>query len=122
MKRVAKETSYRKPILVICMATIVVIILATACVKKFISKYNECVERVPSSDWFEEDLEETFLTTCVHVLNIDDDGDGRVVVEIYVEGVNGCGGTYYRCLYAIDIIDIFNIHWALVRYIETSRR
>ena len=55
MKSEAKETSYRQPILIICVSTIVVIILATACVKKFISKYNECVERVPSSDWFEED-------------------------------------------------------------------
>lgn len=117
MKREAKETSYRQPILVICMSTVVVIILATACVIKFISKYNECVELVPSADWFEEDLEETFLTPCVHVLNIDENGNGRVVVEIYVENPNGCGGAYYRCLYAIDIMNIFNIHWFLVKYI-----
>lgn len=99
-----------------CIAVIALIITATGWVKKSISNYNYCIDNIPSANWFEEDLEGPFLTTGVYVLDIDDEGDGLVVVQIYIEEPNGWG-RYYRCLYRLKSFDSLNWHWELVRYI-----
>ena len=98
-----------------CIAVIALIITATGWVKKSISNYNECIDNIPSETWFEEELEKTFLTTDLYVLDIDDFEYGSVVVTIKL-WVNS-QEQYYRCLYKLKSSDSLNWHWELVRYI-----
>lgn len=115
MKTKTKETPDWGIILAICIGVVVLVILVTFWVKKSISNYNECIDNIPSAFWFEEDLEETFLTTDVYVLDIDDTGDGMIVVLIRI-GIDD-QEQYYRCLYTLKSFDSLNWHWELVRWI-----
>ena len=98
-----------------CIAVIALIITATGWVKKSISNYNYCIDNIPSENWFEEELEKTFLTTDLYVLDIDDTGEGQIVVliKIWIHDQE----QYYRCLYKLKSFDSLNWHWELVRYI-----
>lgn len=115
MKTKTKETPDWGIILAICIGVVVLVILVTFWVKKSISNYNECIDNIPSEIWFEEELEETFLTTDVEVLDIDDTGDGMIIVLIKI-GIDD-QEQYYRCLYTLKSFDLLNWHWKLVRYI-----
>ena len=115
MKKEAKETPDWRFILTICIGVVVLAILVTVWVKKSIENRNECIDNIPSKNWFEEDLEETFLTTDVYVLDIDDCEYGEVVVTIKI-WVNS-QVQYYRCLYKLKSFDSLNWHWELVRYV-----
>ena len=114
-KKETTETPDWKIILAIGIAAVALVVLVTFWVKKSISNYNECAKLVPLENWFEEDLEKTFLTTDVYVLDIDDFKYGAVVVTIKI-WVNS-QMQYYRCLYKVKIHDSFNWHWELVRYV-----
>lgn len=115
MKKEAKETPEWGIILAICIGVVVLAILVTVWVKKSIENRNECTDNIPSKNWFEEDLEKKFLTTDLYVLDIDDMGDGRIVVliKIWIHDQE----QYYRCLYKLKSFDSLNWHWKLVRYI-----
>lgn len=115
MKKEAKETPEWGIILAICIGVVVLVILVTFWVKKSISNYNECIDNIPSKIWFEEELEKTFLTTDLYVLDIDDTGEGQIIVliKIWIDNQE----QYYRCLYKLKSFDSFNWHWELVRYI-----
>ena len=115
MKKEAKETPDWRLILTICIGVVVLAILVTVWVKKSIENRNECIDNIPSKIWFEEDLEETFLTTNVCVLDIDDPGDGMIIVLIKI-GIDN-QEQYYRCLYTLKSFDSLNWHWELVRYV-----
>ena len=115
MKKEARETPDWKIILTICIGVVVLVVLVTFWVKKSITNYNECAKLVPLENWFEEDLEETFLTTDVYVLDIDDCEYGVVVITIKI-WVNSQVQNY-RCLYKVKSYDSLNWHWELVRYI-----
>ena len=115
MKTKTKETPDRGIILAICIGVVVLVILVTFWVKKSISNYNECTDNIPSEIWFEKELEKTFLTTDVYVLDIDDTGDGMIVVLIKI-GIDD-QEQYYRCLYTLKSFDSLNWHWELVRYV-----
>lgn len=115
MKKEAKETPDWGIILAICIGVVVLVILVTFWVKKSISNYNECIDNIPSKIWFEEELAETFLTTDVDVLDIDDTGDGMITVLIKI-GIDD-QEQYYRCLYTLKSFDSLNWHWELVRWI-----
>ena len=115
MKKESKETPDWRFILTICIGVVVLAILVTVWVKKSIENRNECIDNIPSKFWFEEDLEETFLTTDVYVLDIDDCEYGAVVVTIKI-WVNS-QLQYYRCLYKLKSFDSLNWHWELVRYV-----
>ena len=115
MKKEAKETPKWKIILAICISVAALIITATGWVKKSITNYNDCAKLVPTEHWFEEELEKTFLTTDLYVLDIDDFEYGSVVVTIKL-WVNS-QEQYYRCLYTLKSYDSLNWHWELVRYI-----
>ena len=114
-KKETTEIPDWKIILAIGIAAVALVVLVTFWVKKSISNYNECAKLVPLENWFEEDLEETFLTTDVYVLDIDDFEYGAVVVTIKI-WVNS-QMQYYRCLYKVKSHDSFNWHWELVRYV-----
>lgn len=115
MKKEAKETPEWGIILAICIGVVVLVILVTFWVKKSISNYNECIDNIPSETWFEEELEKTFLTTDLYVLDIDDMGEGQIVVliKIWIHDQE----QYYRCLYKLKSFDSFNWHWKLVKYV-----
>ena len=115
MKKEAKETPDWEIILDICISAVLLAILGTFWVKKYISNYNECIDNIPSENWFEEELEKTFLTTDLYVLDIDDAGDGQIVIliKIWIHDQE----QYYRCLYKLKSFDLLNWHWELVRYI-----
>lgn len=115
MKKESKETPDWRVILTICITVVVLAILVIVWVRKSISNYNECIDNIPSENWFEEDLEATFLTTDLYVLDIDDTGDGMIIVLIKI-GIHD-QEQYYRCLYTLKSFDSFNWHWELVRYI-----
>lgn len=115
MKTKTKETPDWGIILAIYIGVVVLVILVTFWVKKSISNYNECIDNIPSETWFEEELEETFLTTDVDVLDIDDTGDGQIIVLIKI-GIDD-QEQYYRCLYTLKSFDSLNWHWELVRWI-----
>ena len=115
MKKEARETPDWKIILAICIGVVVLVVLVTFWVKKSITNYNECAKLIPSENWFEEDLEETFLTTDVYVVDIDDCEYGAVVITIKI-WVNSQVQNY-RCLYKVKSYDSLNWHWELVRYI-----
>lgn len=114
-KKETTETPDWKIILAICFAVVTLVALVTLWVKKSKSNYNDCINNFPSF-WIDEELEDVFLTNGVYVLDIDDDGEGFVIVEINVSEPNG-GDRYYRCLYKVKSHDSFNWHWELVRYI-----
>lgn len=116
MKKEAKETPDWEIIIYICISAVLLAIFGTFWVKKSRANYNYCIDNIPSASWFEEDLEEPFLTTSVYVLDIDDEGDGFIIVQIYIEEPNGWG-RYYRCLYKLKSFDSLNWHWELVRYV-----
>lgn len=115
MKKEAKETPDWGIILAICIGVVVLVILVTFWVKKSISNYNECIDNIPSETWFEEELEKKFLTTDLYVLDIDDTGEGQIVVliKIWIHDQE----QYYRCLYTLKSFDSLNWHWELVRWI-----
>ena len=115
MKQEAKETPDWGIILAICIGVVVLVILVTFWVKKSISNYNECIDNIPSETWFKEELEKTFLTTDLYVLDIDDMGEGQIVVsiKIWIHDQE----QYYRCLYKLKSFDSFNWHWKLARWI-----
>lgn len=115
MKKEAKETPDWRLILTICITVVALVILVIFWVKKSIENYNECIDNIPSETWFEEELEKTFLTTDLYVLDIDDPGDGMIIVliKIWIDNQE----QYYRCLYKLKSFDSFNWHWELVRYI-----
>lgn len=115
MKKEVKETTDWGIILAICIGVVVLVILVTFWVKKSISNYNECIDNIPSETWFEEELEKTFLTTDLYVLDIDDTGDGMITVLIKI-GIHD-QEQYYRCLYKLKSFDSLNWHWELVKYI-----
>nr|DAW66280.1 MAG TPA: hypothetical protein [Caudoviricetes sp.] len=118
MKKEAKETPDWKIILAICIsvvALVILVILVTFWVKKSIENYNDCAKLVPTEHWFEEELEKTFLTTDLYVVDIDDFEYGSVVVTIKI-WVNS-QVQYYRCLYKLKSFDSFNWHWELVKYV-----
>lgn len=115
MKKETKETPDWKIILTICIGVVALVILVTVWVRKSISNYNYCIDNIPSENWFEEDLEEPFLTTDLYVLDIDDMGEGQIVVsiKIWIHDQE----QYYRCLYKLKSFDSLNWHWELVRYV-----
>ncbi len=115
MKTKAKETPDWEIIIDICISAVLLAILGTFWVKKYISNYNECIDNIPSENWFEEELEKTFLTTDLYVLDIDDAGDGQIVVLIKIWIYDQ--EQYYRCLYKLKSFDSFNWRWELVRYV-----
>ena len=115
MKKEAKETPDWRVILTICIGVVVLAILVTDWVKKSIENRNECIDNIPSETWFEEELEKTFLTTNLYVLDIDDTGEGQIIVliKIWIDNQE----QYYRCLFTLKSFDSLNWHWELVRYI-----
>lgn len=116
MKKEVKGSPDWKIILAICFAVATLVVLVTVWVKKSKSNYNDCIDNIPSAFWFEEMLEEVFLTINVEVLDIDEEESGCVVVEVSVEEPNGWS-RYYRCLYKVRSYDSLNWHWELVRYV-----
>ncbi len=115
MKKEAKETPDWGIILTICISAVLLVILVTFWVRKSIENYNECIDNSPSKNWFEEDLETTFLSTAVYVLDVNDEIKGEIIVTIKVEIQDK--EQYYRCLYKLKSYDTFNWHWELVRYV-----
>lgn len=116
MKQNAKETPDWIIILTtICITVVALVILLIFWVKKSIENYNECIDNIPSETWFEEELEKTFLTTDLYVLDIDDAGDGMIIIliKIWIHDQE----QYYRCLYKLKSFDSLNWHWELVKYI-----
>ena len=115
MKKEAKESPDWEIILDICISAVLLAILGTFWVKKSRSNYNYCIDNIPSENWFEEELEKTFLTTDLYVLDIDDLGDGQIVVliKIWIHDQE----QYYRCLYKLKSFGLLNWHWELVRYV-----
>lgn len=115
MKKESKETPDCRFILTICIGVVVLAILVTVWVKKSIENRNECIDNIPSENWFEEELEKKFLTTDLYVLDIDDMGEGQIIVliKIWIDNQE----QYYRCLYKLKSFDSLNWHWKLVRYI-----
>lgn len=98
-----------------------VFILIMACVffivKVDIKRYAETCANPPSEFWIEEDLEMVFLTTQLYVMDIDNQGDGLLIVKVklYDEG------TYhtYRCLYKVKRKrPCGNFVWEFERYVE----
>ena len=114
-KKETTETPDWKIILTIGIAAVALVVLVTFWVKKSISNYNDCIDNIPSDFWFEEELEKKFLTTDLYVLDIDDMGDGGIVVTIKVEIEDNV--QYYRCLYRLKSYDSLNWHWELVKYV-----
>lgn len=78
-------------------------------------KYDETCSNPPNEFWIEEELEMVFLTTDIYVLDIDNLGDGLLVVkvEIYDEGAE----RIYRCLYKVKRRWIGDFIWEMDRYV-----
>jgi len=95
------------------------IAFAIACifliVKLDIKKYDEACSNPPHEFWIEEDLEMVFLTTQVNVLEIDNNGDGLLIVKVrlYDEGAY----RTYRCLYKVKRRWIGDFAWEFERYV-----
>ena len=114
-KKETTETPGWIIILTICIGIVTLVALVTLWVKKSKSNYNDCIDNIPSAFWFEEELEKKFLTTNLDVVDIDDTGEGEIVVTIKV-GIEDTE-QYYRCLYILKSYDSFNWHWELVKYV-----
>lgn len=80
-----------------------------------IKKYDETCSNPPNEFWIEEDLEMVFLTTGVHILDIDNLGDGLLVVEVEVYYEEGY--RTYRCLYKVERRWIGDFIWEMDRYV-----
>ena len=95
------------------------IALAIVCifliVKLDITRYDETCSNTPGEFWIEEDLEMVFLTTEVYVLEVDNLGDGLLIVKVrlYDEGVY----RTYRCLYKVKRRWIGDFVWGFERYV-----
>ena len=80
-----------------------------------IKKYDETYSNPPDEFWIEEDLEMVFLTTELYVIDIDNLGDGRLVVKVKLYDEEG--ETIHRCLYKIERRWIGDFIWEMDRYI-----
>lgn len=78
-------------------------------------RYDEACSNPPSKIWIEEDLEIVFLTTQVNVLEMDDQGNGLLIVKvrIYDEGAY----RIYRCLYKVERRYVADFFWKFERYV-----
>lgn len=83
-------------------------------IKLDIERYDTACSNPPHRFWIEEDLEVVFLTTQVNILEIDNGGDGFLVVKvrIYNEGAY----RTYRCLYKVKRRWIADFVWKFERY------
>lgn len=83
-------------------------------VKIDIKRYDETCANPPGKFWIEEDLEMVFLTTQVNVLEIDNNGDGLLIVKVrlYDEGAY----RTYRCLYKVERRFIADFVWEFERH------
>lgn len=84
-------------------------------VKLDIKRYDETCSNPPGEFWIEEDLEIVFLTTQVNVFEIDNHGDGLLIVKVrlYDEGAY----RTYRCLYKVERKWIGDFVWEFERYV-----
>lgn len=104
-----------KNVIFIFLGIVLVIICLFLIVRLDRKRYDEACSNPPSEVWIEEDLEMVFLTTQVHVLEIDDQSDGVLIVKvrIYDEGAY----RIYRCLYEVKRYRLSYYTWELVRYV-----
>lgn len=105
-----------KVFLIIILLEIIALIGAIFWLVRFDNKeYKKICSTPPHSFWLEEDLEIIFLTTQVNVLDIDNHGDGNMILKIsvYHEG----GYRIYHCLYVVERIWIATFKWKFERYV-----
>lgn len=109
MKRRLKNVIFILSLIVLVAICIFLIVILD------IKRYDEACSNPPSEVWIEEDLEMVFLTTQVHVLEIDDQSDGVLIVKvrIYDEGAY----RIYRCLYEVKRYMLSYYAWEFVRYV-----
>ena len=84
-------------------------------------KYDEACSNPPGEMWIEEDLEAVFLTTQLTVLEIDDSGDGSLVVTVciydeYYDEYEEKAYHVYRCLYEVKK-HVGYYSWEFIRYV-----
>ena len=102
----------------VCLLIILTIVCLFFVVKLDIKRYDETCCKTPSKIWIEEDLEIVFLTTQVNVLEIDNQGDGLLIVEVllYDEYDEESYRTYH-CLYKVKRRWIGYFVWEFERYV-----
>ena len=105
----------RKNVIFIFSVIALVVICLFLIVRLDRKRYDEVCSNPPSKIWIEEDLEMVFLTTQVHVLEIDDQSDGVLIVKvrIYDEGAY----RIYHCLYEVKRYRLSYYTWEFVRYV-----
>lgn len=110
-----ERTSKNLFLIVILFLTILSATVVCFIVQLDKKRYDEACSNPPSKIWIEEDLEMVFLTTQVNVLEMDDQGDGLLIVKvrIYDEGAY----RIYRCLYKVERRYIVDFVWKLERYV-----
>lgn len=104
-----------KDIIIVCLLAILIMVCIFFIVKIDIKRYDETCANPPGKFWIEEDLEMVFLTTQVNVLEIDNHGDGLLIVKVrlYDEGAY----RTYRCLYKVERKWIGDFIWEFERYV-----
>jgi hypothetical protein len=107
-----------KDIIIDCLLTILIIVGIFFIVKIDIKRYDETCCNTPGEFWIEEDLEMVFLTTQVNVIEIDDLGDGLLIVKVLVYDEESY--CTYRCLYKVKRKWIGVFVWEFERYVTTS--
>ena len=112
LKQMSKKCKNRIITLSLIAFAIICIFLI---VKLDIKRYEESCSNPPGEFWIEEDLEIIFLTTQLNVLEIDNQGDGLLIVKvrIYDEGAY----RIYRCLYKVERRWIGDFVWKMERYV-----
>lgn len=78
-------------------------------------RYDKACLSIPSKIWIEEDLEMVFLTTQVHVLEIENEGDGVLIVKVRICDEDEY--RTYRCLYKVKRYELAYYTWEFVRYV-----
>lgn len=102
----------------VCLLFIVTIVCIFSIVKIDSKRYDETCCKTPSKIWIEEDLEIVFLTTQVNVIEVDNQGDGLLIVKVrlYDEYDEEAYRTY-RCLYKVKRRWIGYFVWEFERYV-----
>lgn len=95
-------------IIFIAISLVLIIILDS-------ERYDKACSSTPSKIWIEEDLEMVFLTTQVHVLEIENEGDGVLIVKVRIYDEDEY--RTYRCLYEIKRYRLSYYAWEFVRYV-----
>lgn len=104
-----------KEITILCLLVILTIVCIFFVVKIDIKRYDKTCCNPPSKIWIEEDLEIVFLTTQVNVVEIDNQGDGLLIVKVRLYDEEEY--RTYRCLYKVKRRWIGYFVWEFERYV-----